>query len=441
MTKPHPSGARPPKPAITVPYPTAVPDMPWNGAIERLAWGGHGVGRLEDGRILLLRAPLALFPGEEVTAAVQLKVRHGEGRVLDWTRADPRRVEPLCPHARRCGGCDLWGAGEHTAELKRLLVEDLLHRSLPGAPQWDWLPAPAEAKRQRIQLHWDGSSLGYHERDTNTIVAVGHCPLAVDAVSQAIPLLHAALAAGQLPAAPMRWELVTGTPPGMVLALQAPAGTPLANPAWAQWDLGSASTVPPVFGQGNPPLIEHSLPTGKLRHSASGFFQVCPSWAAQAFTSVYQQWRLGGRTLYDLYGGVGFHSALLARAVKQLVVVEADTQAGFYAGKNLSGTKHTVSSLTVERWLGDPANRAGIGEDDVLLLDPPRSGLPKSVTAALCGTGAQALVLCGCDGASFCRDVARLAPAWKLERLAVIDLFPNTVHVECVGLLRRETLT
>ena len=47
------------------------------------------------------------------------------------------------------------------------------------------------------------------------------------------------------------------------------------------------------------------------------------------------------------------------------------------------------------------------------------------------------MVLVGCDGASFCRDVKRLGPAWKLAELAALDLFPLTHHVECVGLLER----
>ena len=89
----------------------AQDSVKWSGTVERLAWGGMGVGRGEDGRLILLEAPLALFPGEKVEALVRWKPRHGEGQVTAWTRRDPRRVRAACPVAGICGGCSLWEAG------------------------------------------------------------------------------------------------------------------------------------------------------------------------------------------------------------------------------------------------------------------------------------------------------------------------------------------
>jgi tRNA/tmRNA/rRNA uracil-C5-methylase (TrmA/RlmC/RlmD family) len=73
---------------------------------------------------------------------------------------------------------------------------------------------------------------------------------------------------------------------------------------------------------------------------------------------------------------------------------------------------------------------------DVVLLDPPRTGLAPAFSETLKTAKAGALVLVGCEGAAFCRDVKRLAPEWHLERLTVLDLFPLTSHAEFVGLLR-----
>jgi 23S rRNA (uracil1939-C5)-methyltransferase len=90
--------------------------------------------------------------------------------------------------------------------------------------------------------------------------------------------------------------------------------------------------------------------------------------------------------------------------------------------------------------VGDVAAWApeGLGEPaDVILLDPPRAGLEPALSDRLCTAGAGTLVLVGCDGAAFCRDLKRLAPAWTLEKLAVLDLFPLTSHVECVALLTK----
>ena len=134
--------------------------------IERLAWGGKGVARAADGRIVLLTAPLALIPGEEVEAAVEWKARHGEGKVVRWLVEDPRRID-VDPHP----GYPLLGVDHLLAgELKQEMVGDLLHRMLPGAPAWDWLAAPPDARRSRIQLHWDGKLLGPHGRGSHAVI-------------------------------------------------------------------------------------------------------------------------------------------------------------------------------------------------------------------------------------------------------------------------------
>ena len=76
---------------------------------------------------------------------------------------------------------------------------------------------------------------------------------------------------------------------------------------------------------------------------------------------------------------------------------------------------------------------------DTVLLDPPRAGLPERLSASLAQSRAGTIVLIGCDGAAFCRDVKRLEAGggFALSRLAVLDLFPNTAQAEFVGLLRR----
>ena len=392
--------------------------VPWQGKIERLVWGGLGLGRSEDGRAILLTAPVALFPGEEVRAGVHWKPRHGEGAVETWTRRDPRRSKAACPVAALCGGCDLWEAGACIGELKRLMVEDLFSRQLPDAPTWQWLPAPPTARRHRIQLHWDGRELGFHRRRSHQVVPVAGCPAAAEPLSAAIPRLEEALRARLLPSRPQRWELSTGTPAGAVFASAELGRTWQLEPdGWKPWE---------------GPLI-HQHGDNDLKHQIGGFYQVSPDWAWEAFGALLRGWDVRGDTLYDLYGGVGFFSVLLADRFRHRCLVEFDGPAVAWARINLQALSAECLAADAEAWVQDGLGQPG----DVVLLDPPRAGLPPGLCdrlqSARCGT----LVLVGCDGASFCRDVKRLAPAWRLERLAALDLFPLTHHAECVGLLQR----
>lgn len=392
----------------------------WCGNIERLAWGGMGVGRAEDGRLILLSAPLALFPGERVEAEVRWKARHGEGRVTAWIQRDRRRVRAECPVAGVCGGCDLWEAGPLAGALKREMVTDLLARQLPGAPPWRWLEAPADARRHRIQLHWDGKELGFHRRWSHAVVPVGGCPAAADPLSRAIPRLREALEARVLSPRSQRWELATGTPAGTVLAVA---------------ESGRAWRLEPDGWHPADDPVTHDLGGARLRHRAGGFFQVCPPWAWSAFGAILADWRLPGGTLFDLYGGVGFFSALLGGRLRRRVLVENDEPAVAFARANLAamGLEAECVAADVAEWVAPDLG----GDDDLILLDPPRTGLAPELCARLQTARAGALVLVGCDGAAFCRDVQRLAPAWELAELAVADLFPLTHHVEAVALLRQ----
>ena len=387
--------------------------------MERLAWGGKGVAHGTDGRLLLLEAPLALFPGETVEATVHWKPRHGEGRVTRWITRDPRRVPAACPVAEACGGCELWEAGNHGPELKRQMVEDLFHRQLGGV-DWTWRPAPPEARRHRIQLHWDGTALGYFRRNSHALVPVSACPAAAEPLSSALPRLQDALEGAVLPRRPQRWELATGTPAGEVRATDERGRT---------WRL-----EPDGWARDEDPL-RHDLGGTVLKHGPGAFFQVSPPWAAQAFGGLLEGWDLRGGTLYDLFGGVGLFSALLGRRFAHRVLVESGEAAVAWARTNLEALELPSECLVADAdaWVSEALGVPG----DLILLDPPRAGLTPGLCERLQTAGAETLVLVGCDGAAFCRDLKRLAPAWRMEALAALDLFPLTSHVECVALLRR----
>lgn len=391
----------------------------WKGKIERLAWGGLGVARKEDGRLLLLSAPLALFPGEEVEAEISWKARHGEGVVRRWVKQDPCRSIPECPVAESCGGCDLWGAGVKGSELKRQMVEDLLRRQLPTI-SWTWSPAPLEAKRHRIQLHWDGKALGFHKRRSHQVVAVQSCHAAAKVLSNAIPRLQEALQERVLPTKSQRWEIATGTP---------------AHDVFAIMENGRAWKLEPDGWHSSQEAILHTRCGISLRHSAGGFFQVSAPWAMDAFSDVLKCFDLRGETFFDIYGGVGLFSALLGKRFKKRILIESEPSAVQWAERNLEAIQ-----LPTECYLMDAVDwipeRLG-GPDDLILADPPRSGLTPSLIEKLKTAQTDKMVLIGCDGAVFCRDILRLASKWQLEQLKVLDLFPLTSHAEFVGLLKR----
>ena len=419
----------------------------WEGTIERLAWGGLGVSHLEDGRILLLESPLALFPQEVVRASIRHKSKHAEGEVISWVSPSPQRSSSKCAVAGICGGCSLQGAGEWHSDLKRSMVTDLFRRMLPNCG-WSWMPAPPEALRQRIQLHWDGTSLGFHQRKKNIVVPISYCPTAVSAISESIPRLKEALEHNVLPPRPQRWELATGTPATEVFAIDEK------QRIWGLEPDGWHRTEKPVVHNFyEPDSSFQRLRNHVIEHKPGGFFQVSAEWAMKVFYDVLTQWDVHGDTLYDLYGGVGLFSSIIGEKFYKCVLVESDSDSTLYAGRNfgwICANKHDCYELvqldpsvgcvrlkcissTVEDWM---PNYLG-NQNDVILLDPPRAGLTPEIINKLNNSKAGTLVLIGCDGATFCRDIKLLSQVWTINDIAVVDLFPMTAHVECIGLLQR----
>jgi 23S rRNA (uracil1939-C5)-methyltransferase len=394
----------------------------WHGTIERLAWGGIGISHTENGKIILLSAPFAMFPGEVVKAKVYDKTQYCEGQVTDWIHKDPKRCKAACSVANICGGCSLWESGNWASDLKREMVKDLLSRQLPNVTSWHWVSAPKEAKRHRIQLHWNGNELGFYRRNSHSVVPIQTCPAATDQISQAIVRLQEAIENHIISPKVQRWELTTGTP---------------ANTVYASIDDGRTWQLEPDGWHSCDCPVNHNFDTISLQHKIGDFFQACPSWAWQAFKDIFNSWNFPNGTLYDLYGGVGLFSALLRNKFKKYVLVETSVSAIQHANRNLATLNLDFHCITadVDEWVSPSMGSV----DDLILLDPPRTGLTKELCIKLQTSNANTMVLIGCDGAAFCRDVKRLEPTWHIKHLVIVDLFPMTHNVECVAILQKSS--
>ena len=398
--------------------PAAAVTEIWQGRLERLGWGGVGIGRHADGRIILLRHSLALFPGELVKASIQWKARHAEGEVLEIIEADPARISPACSFAEVCGGCSLHGAPLRGTELKQLMVADLLAKQLGDDVQWDWFPAKDDTLRNVIQLHFADGKLGYHRRQSHEIVEIDSCPAARNVLSEAIVSLRNGLLEGWLPPLPGRWELACGHPAPDVMA-------------WHESDPQLVFTLTQTGWQQSDGILHYELPEGWLINHASGFYQVCGASATAFFSRLFRQWQIGGDRLHDLYGGCGLFSRLLADRFNTFSIVDSSQRSITSAVANMRDRQVRCFNRDVQ----DYAMRMRSQPNDVIILDPPRSGLPRPLCDMLNGQGAGSLVLIGCDGAAFCRDLGRLKEGWRVEQLAAADLFPWTEHCEFVALL------
>jgi 23S rRNA (uracil1939-C5)-methyltransferase len=166
----------------------------------------------------------------------------------------------------------------------------------------------------------------------------------------------------------------------------------------------------------------------RWRISARSFFQARPDGADALVAAVRAATagaRLLGGHLVDLYGGVGLFAGA-AEGAGPVTLVESSASSAADARVNLDGLDARVVRADVARWRVSPA--------EVVVADPPRTGLGAEVVRRVAATGAGRVALVSCDPAALGRDAKLLTAAgYDLVACQLVDLFPHTSHVEVVS--------
>ncbi len=387
-------------------------------SIERVATGGAGVGRLEDGRVIFVDGALPL---EHVRVEItRERKRHVEARALEIIEPSPHRVAPPCPHLERgCGGCDWQHVSVNAAhDLRRDIVVDCLTRigrlQNPAVAAGPTLPTDGYRTVLRAAVV-DGKA-GFRKARAHDVVSVDSCIVAH-------PLAEEILVDGVFPGA-------------TEISIKVGART---SERLVVVDTTERCSVPDgvtIVGPGQDAFIHERIHGQALQISARSFFQCRPDGAEVLVDLVGNA--LGpaldsaGKTIVDAYGGVGLFGATLG-AGHRVISLEASVSSSNDAEVNLAtaGTaRATVVRGTVEAWTPEPA--------DVVIADPSRKGLGQRAIDVLAATNVPVLVLVSCDPASLGRDARGLIEAgFALESSTTIDLFGHTSHVEAVSLFLR----
>lgn len=371
--------------------------------LERVAHGGVVVGRF-DGKVIFVTGGL---PGERVVVEITEKgSRFDRGRVIRVLEASPGRVEPPCPVAGECGGCDWQHASpELQLDLKTAVVAEQLSR-LAGITWAGRVEAIQPTVNWRTRMRY--------------AVGNGHVGLRGRRSHEVVPLP----ATGCLAAAP-------GPPPGQLDELAE----------------GAATLTVVCAASGISVLADGKLRAGSSRVrervgqfsfqvAASGFWQVHPRAAETLLDAVMEGLRpRPGDLALDLYCGSGLFAAGLDHAGAEVFGVELDREAAANARVNVPRGRFLALSLA-------KALRRLPSGVDLVVLDPPRRGAGAAVVARVADLAPRTVAYVACDPASLARDLAGFAVrGYEAERIRAFDLFPMTHHVECVAILKPATRT
>ena len=389
--------------------------------VEKLVYGGDGLARL-DGRVVFV--PFVL-PGERIRVkAEQEKPGLIRGKTLAVLEPSADRVAPPCPVFGRCGGCHYQHASyDHQVTIKASILVEELRRLGKIEPPEEIAVVTGEpwGYRNRVQLQVEQGRLGYLEMRSHKMCGIVQCPIASPKINGVIETLSRMLHDPKWPRMVRSLELFTDEDRVQLNLLE--TDRPVAK-RFFDW-----------CGESIPGLVEGTLDyNGHYRVSRGSFFQVNRFLLDKLIETAVDG--IEGDMAFDLYAGVGLFAPALARKFRQVTAVESG--AGAVRDLQFNAERAGLSNVhaetrTVEAFLQDQDCPA-----DFVLLDPPRAGLGKAVVQRLSELKPPQVALVACDPATLARDLAGLVAAgYGIERMAMVDLFPQTYHLEAVVLLKQ----
>ncbi|MBS1813633.1 MAG: 23S rRNA (uracil(1939)-C(5))-methyltransferase RlmD [Acidobacteria bacterium] len=445
--------------------------------IDRIAYGGAGVGHYEDASVFV---PFTLS-GEEVNVRLEReKSGRWDASLLNIMQPSSDRVAPECIHFGVCGGCHYQHA-VYPAQLriKQQILRDTLQRG-GVTPPAEIATHSAEPYhyRNRIQLRLERVEgqwrVGYSERASHRFMPAIMCPISAETLWSTAEAMQTLLGEGHvLGKQPLCEAEIFCNADGSQVQLSiyldiahatmdrdAPAHfrglcealrqhcPQLSGAGLWVWSAEEKHTRDnraqhrtslevATWGER---LLRYEVPSATGTHTyeiaRGGFFQV-NRWMLPQLIDLVTANR-SGNSAWDLFAGVGLFSESLVRSFRSVTAVEIGERsfASLSGRFRTFGKPHTAQHKDTLAFLREDARRLPV--PDLIIVDPPRAGLGEPTCRELARVQTKELVYVSCDPTTLSRDLKWLIESgYRLTELHLLDLFPQTFHMESVAKLTR----
>lgn len=389
--------------------------------IEKLDHFGNGIAKI-DGKIVFVPKTLK---GDIVVIEIQKETKKFlEGRVTKYIKKMPRRN--VCPYSNVCGGCHLIDMNyKEQLEFKSDKIKELFKKNLGIDIYLDEVISDDEFYyRNKINLHVKDNKIGFYKEFSNDLVEIDECIITKKEINNIVKILKEIVKDNKIE------EVMIRSNKGILLNIKGNVSKKIILKAFDNCEVIYLNDEL-IKGEGT---ITDNILDKKFRISSKSFFQVNTKVCSKIFAKVrnYLQNKNYHKAL-DLYCGTGIIGIIISDLVDEVtgieVVIDAIKDANYNKKLNNIDNINFICDK-VENRINEFKNI------DLVIVDPPRSGLDKKSTKNILEIGPKNIIYISCDPSTLVRDLKELEKYYNIDEVSIADMFPNTYHVESIVLLQ-----
>ena len=388
--------------------------------IDRMDHFGNGIGNI-NGKIIFVKGAL---PGETVDVTITKdKKSFMEGTINTIIYKSSKRVEPFCKYFGVCGGCSLCHLTyENTLEYKKERVKNILYKF--DIPKINVIRNENDLYyRNKIELKIVDGKLGFYEKSTHNLIEIKECKVTKKSINKSFEFVKN-----------MKLENANVTIRAnyndeVLIIIDSKEKPVILNPEDYKI-VGIVLNDKCIYGQDN---FMDKINNLFFTVSYNSFFQVNNYINLELFNLIKEN--IVGKTVLDLYSGVGTLSIVASKVVDKVYSIEVTQN----AVKNALINAKINKCDNINFILGKVEDKIGFINDkiDTIIVDPARAGLDKKTIEVINNICPQRIIYVSCDTQSLANNLVDLAN-YEIKRFYILDMFSYTYHIECFCILDRK---
>lgn len=402
--------------------------------IERQDNFGLGIAKI-DGMLVFVERGL---PGEEVVIQItDIKKKYARGKVIKIDKSSKFRIGPICPYYESCGGCQLMHENYlGQLEFKREKIRALFERNfkVDSIKFNDIIYGKEFNYRNKVVFHGDGDELGFYKEKTNVLLPIDKCLLADKEINNIYDIVRNYIFENK--GEVINEIMIRRTSLNEVMV------NIMGNINYQKLIKLFPNCVTSIYFNGKniygKKTIREVINDFNFEILPQAFFQVNYQMMNKLYNIIVDYYKKNNYdNVLDLYCGTGTIGILVSPYVKKVVGIEVveDAIASAKINKKINNIDNIDFRLgKVEKYIDSFSNI------DSIIVDPPRSGLDNITIASILKINPYSIVYTSCDPMTLVRDLKILTEKYDIKEANVVDMFPNTYHVECVLILHRKNI-